>query len=173
MRYIQFFCLATVLFLVSACGPATEPDSKPATDTAPPATPASVHAGTWTLNVAKSTYMPGPAPKSQTLKIEAWGDDGLKYAADGVGADDKPTHSEFEAKFDGKDYDFKGNPDADTLSYKVIDANTLEATLKSKGVATITANVVVSADGKTRTVTQTGKDAQGRDLKIVSVYEKS
>jgi len=37
----------------------------------------------------------------------------------------------------------------------------------------ITANVVVSADGKTRTVTQTGKDAKGKDLKIVSVYEKS
>jgi hypothetical protein len=29
--------------------------------------------GTWKLNPAKSTYSPGPAPKSQTLKIEAWG----------------------------------------------------------------------------------------------------
>jgi hypothetical protein len=124
------------------------------------------------LNVAKSSYSPGPAPKSQTLKIEAWGDDGLTYAADGIGADDKPTHAEFQAKFDGKDYEFKGNPDADTLSYKRIDANTLEATLKRKGAAVITANVVVSPDGKTRTVTQTGKDAQNRDIKIVSVYEK-
>ena len=38
-------------------------------------------------------------------------------AADGVGADGKPTHSEFQAKYDGKDYPFKGNPDADALSY--------------------------------------------------------
>ena len=124
------------------------------------------------MNLSKSTYSPGPAPKSQTLKIEAWGDDGLKYAADGVGADDKPTHGEFEAKFDSMDYAFKGNPDADTLAYKVIDPNTLEATLKLKGNTTLTANVVVSADGKTRTVTQTGKDAQGRTVNIVSVYEK-
>ena len=72
--------------------------------------------GTWQLNLAKSNYSPGPAPKSQTLKIEAWGDDGVTYAADGVGADGKPTHTEFQAKYDGKDYSFKGNPDADRLS---------------------------------------------------------
>ena len=97
----------------------------------------------------------------------------MTYVADGVGGDDKPTHSEFQAKFDGKDYEFKGNPDADTLSYKQVDPNTLEATLKRKGTAVITANVVVSADGKTRTVTQIGKNAAGKDVKIVSVYEKS
>ena len=128
--------------------------------------------GTWKLNVAKSSFSPGPAPKSQTLKIEAWGDDGLKYSADGVGPDGKPTHAEFQAKFDGKDVPFKGNPDSDTLAYKRIDANTLQATTKLKGKATITAKVVVSKDGKTRTVTQTGTDAQGRTVKSVFVYEK-
>src|SRR5688572_7394981 len=29
--------------------------------------------GTWILNVAKSTYKPGPAPKSQTVRIEPSG----------------------------------------------------------------------------------------------------
>ena len=130
------------------------------------------HAGTWKLNLAKSSFSPGPAPKSQTLKVEAWGDDGLKYSADGVGPDGKPTHAEFQAKYDGKDAPFKGNPDSDTLAYKRIDANTLEATTKLKGKATITAKVVVSKDGKTRTVTQTGTDAQGRTVKNVLVYDK-
>lgn len=128
--------------------------------------------GTWKLNLAKSKYGPGPAPKSQTLKIEAWGDDGVKYTADGVGADGKPTHAEFQAKYDSKDYPFKGNPDADMLAYKRIDANTLEATLKLKGKPTITAKAMVSKDGKTRTVTQMGKDAQGRAVNITAVYEK-
>jgi hypothetical protein len=128
--------------------------------------------GTWTLNLAKSNYSPGPTPKSQTLKIEAWGDDGVRYAADGVGADGKPTHTEFEAKYDGKDYPFKGNPDADRLSYKRIDANTLEATTTLKGKNTTAIKVVVSADGKTRTVTQTGTNAQGQALNITSVYER-
>lgn len=174
MRFARYLCLFTILLLIlSACSPAAEKkEEAPAADAPAAAADANPHVGNWTLNVAKSTYKPGPAPKSQTLKIEAWGEDGLTYSADGVGADDKPTHSEFQAKFDGKDYEFKGNPDGETLSYKKIDANTLEATLKRKGQAVITANVVVSADGKTRTVTQTGKDAQGRDLNIVAVYEK-
>lgn len=163
MRSARYLCLFTFLLLLSACSPAAETETTPAD--------ANPHVGNWTLNVAQSTYSPGPAPKSQTVKIEAW-EDGLSYSSDGVGADDKPTHTEFQAKFDGMDYEFKGNPDADALSYKKLDANTLEATLKRKGEAVITANVVVSADGKTRTVSQTGKDAQGRAVNIVSVYEK-
>ena len=31
------------------------------------------HLGTWKLNVAKSKYSPGPAPKEVTMKIEAKG----------------------------------------------------------------------------------------------------
>jgi hypothetical protein len=133
---------------------------------------ADTNVGTWKLNLAKSTYSPGPAPKSQTLKIEAWGTDGVKYTADGFGADGKPTHTEFQAKYDGKDYPFTGNPDADVLSYKRIDPNTLEATTTLKGKNTTAIKVVVSADGKTRTVTQTGTNAQGQALNVSSVYDK-
>ena len=128
--------------------------------------------GTWKLNLAKSTYSPGPPPKSQTIKIEAWGVDGVKYAADGVDAEGKPTHSEFQAQYDGKENAFKGNPDADTLAYKRVDPNTVEATTKLKGVAATTAKVTVSKDGKTRTVSQMGKDAKGQTMNTVAVYDK-
>jgi hypothetical protein len=128
--------------------------------------------GTWKLNLAKSTYSPGPPPKSQTIKIEAWGEDGVKYAADGVDADGKPSHAEFQAKYDGKEYAFTGNPDADMLAYKRVDPNTVEATTKLKGKAATTAKVTVSKDGKTRTVSQMGKDAQGRTINTVAVYDK-
>ncbi len=128
--------------------------------------------GTWKLNLAKSKFSPGPPPQSQTLKIEAWGEHGVTYTSDGVGADGKPTHSEFQAKYDGKDNLFKGNADADTIAYRRINANTIEAVTKLKGKATINARAVVSGDGKTRTLTQTGKDAQGHDVNNVLVYEK-
>ena len=128
--------------------------------------------GTWKANIAKSTYSPGPAPKSQTLKIEAWGEDGVKYTADGVDAEGKVTHAEMQAKYDGKFYAFKGNADSDMLAYKRIDANTLEVTMQLGGKPMTTATVVVSKDGKTRTLTQKGKNAKGETINNVTVYDK-
>ena len=128
--------------------------------------------GTWKLNLAKSKFSPGPTPKSQTLKVEAWGADGVKYTADGVDAEGKPTHWELQAKYDGKFVPFTGNPDADMLAYKRIDANRVEATTQLKGKPAQTTKIVVSADGKTRTLTQTGKNAKGQTVKNVLVYDK-
>ena len=43
---------------------------------------------------------------------------------------------------------------------------------KVDGKPTVTTRVVVSADGKTLTATQTGKSAQGQDVKNVIVAVK-
>lgn len=126
--------------------------------------------GTWKLNLAKSKFSPGPAPKSETLKIEAWGTDGFKLTSDGVGADGKPTHAEYSAKYDGKDYP-TGSPE-NTTSYKRIDANNFEGISKVKGSVTTSVKVVISKDGKTTTLTTTGKDAQGREVANVTVFDK-
>ena len=128
-------------------------------------------AGTWKLNLAKSKYSPGPAPKSNVARLEA-SDGGIKAVSDGVGPDDKPTHTEFAAKFDGKDYPYKGSAAFDTITVKRIDDNTYEASLKGKGKATMTSRNVVSKDGKTRTQTQTGTDAQGKAINNTIVYDR-
>ncbi len=128
--------------------------------------------GTWKLNSAKSTYSPGPAPKSQTLKIGSWGANGVKYDADGMDAAGKPMHWAFQAQYDGKFVPFTGNPDADMLSYKRIDANTIESTSQVKGKTTTLSKAVISADGKTRTLTQTGKNAKGQDVHNVVVFDR-
>ncbi len=59
--------------------------------------------GTWKLNVEKSKYDPGPAPKSATAKIEAAGD-GEKLPADGVRGADSIIRVEYTAQYDGKDH---------------------------------------------------------------------
>ena len=83
-----------------------------------------------------------------------------------------PTHGEYSAKFDGKDYPWKGNPNADTISLKRIDDYAREAVTKKDGKVTITGKGVVSRDGKTLTIASTGKDAQGQDLNNTQVFEK-
>jgi hypothetical protein len=127
--------------------------------------------GTWKLNVAKSKYSPGPAPKSLTLKFEA-SPEGTKLTQEGVNAEGKSTPGGFTTKFDGTEVVYAGNPDADTAAPKRIDANTYENTWKKAGKVTITAKVVVSADGKTLTVTQAGTNGKGQPVSNVAVYDK-
>ncbi|MEO5861629.1 MAG: hypothetical protein ABIW48_05970 [Burkholderiales bacterium] len=127
--------------------------------------------GTWKLNVAKSTYSPGPAPKSMTLKIEAAGE-GEKLKAEGVRGDDTPIQVEYTAQYDGKDHPISGSPMADTVSLKRLDANTTERTDKKGGKVTQTLTRKLSSDGKTVTVTVKGTDAEGRPINNVAVYEK-
>jgi hypothetical protein len=134
--------------------------------------------GTWKLNVAKSKYSPGPAPQSNTVKFEGT-DSGIKLTADGVDSQGRKTHNEYTAKYDGKDnptkpmLDGKPNPNAaDSVAYKKIDDYTYEATTKLKGKTLNVAKHVISKDGKTRTVTTTGTNAQGQTLNDVTVFEK-
>ena len=127
--------------------------------------------GTWKLNTAKSKYSPGPAPKNLTLTWEATAD-GIKHSADGVTGDGNAMHSGYVTKYDNADVPYTGNPDADMASAKKIDDNSYENVWKKDGKTTITAKVVVSKNGKTMTITQTGTNAKGQAVHNVAVYDK-
>ena len=75
-------------------------------------------------------------------------------------------------KFDGKDYPLSGDPNANMRSYKKFNDHTLELTNKMDGKVTTTGRIVVSADGKTRTVTVTGTGADGKKITSTAVYDK-
>jgi hypothetical protein len=127
--------------------------------------------GTWRLNVAKSKYMPGPTPKSATSTYEAAGK-GYKVAVKNVSASGTTQYS-YTTNLDGKDVPVTGNnPNADMLAVRRIDARTLQSVSKKNGKVTITQRNVVAADGKTRTVTTTGTDAQGQKVNNVAVFER-
>jgi hypothetical protein len=126
--------------------------------------------GTWKLNEAKSKSSPG-LPKNVTVVVAAVGDN-MKVTLDGVDGDGKPTHSEWTGKFDGKDYPVTDDPTSDMRSYKTIDDHTLEFAAKKGGKVTISGKVVISVDGKTRTVTVSGTDAAGKKVTGTAVYDK-
>ncbi len=127
--------------------------------------------GTWILNVSKSSYTPGPLPKSAVNKFEPW-ENGMKATIDVVDGQGNKIHAEVAAKFDGKDYPIKGSPIADAVSLKRINDKHVEIVWKKGGKVAMTGKSVISADGKSTTVTQTGKDAQGRAINNVAVYDK-
>jgi hypothetical protein len=127
--------------------------------------------GTWKLNVAKSKYSPGPAPKEGTLKVESE-PNGLKITIHGTDAEGKPVHMEFSPKYDGKDVPVTGMPGTDTISMKKIDDYTIEAVSKKAGKPLVTTRTVVSKDDKTRTTTQKGTNAKGEKVNNTIVYDK-
>ncbi len=128
--------------------------------------------GTWKLNSAKSTYDPGPRPASETRVLEVWDKDGVKAATTTVGADGKTATRSYTAHYDGKDNPYVGTPDYDTIALTQIDANSTRAINKKGGKVVLTSDIVVSADGKVRTITMTGANLKGQKVHNVSVSDK-
>jgi hypothetical protein len=126
--------------------------------------------GSWKLNEAKSKLVAG-MPKNITVVYTAAGDS-IKGTIDGVDGQGKPTHNEWTGKFDGKDYPVTGDSMSDTRAIKQIDEHNYDITVKKAGKVTMTGKAVVSADGKTRTVTVNGTNAAGAKVESVSVYDK-
>ena len=126
--------------------------------------------GTWKLNASKSK-LSDAAPKNETVTYEAAGDQ-IKVTLEGTQADGTKTKTEWTGKFDGKDYPSTGNPNEDMRSCKQIDDRTLHVESKKGGKVGLSAHVVVSADGKSRTVTVHGTDAKGKKYTSVAVYDK-
>jgi len=127
--------------------------------------------GTWELNLAKSSFDPGPAPKSQTRTYESDGQT-VKHISNGVNAEGKPTQVAYTASYDGKDYPITGNPVADTISLKRIDNVTVEATLKKDGRVVSTTTRVISKDGKEILFKTNGTNARGEAVKNILVFDK-
>ena len=125
--------------------------------------------GTWKLNEAKSKFA-GKA-RNHTVTYEAAGDQ-TKVTVDGVDENGGAVHNEWTGKFDGKDYPVTGDATSDTRSYRRINNNTLTLTGKKGGKVTLTGRIVVSRDGKTRTVTTTATNAQKKRVTNVAVYDK-
>jgi len=125
--------------------------------------------GTWKLNEAKSKF--AGKTRNHTVVYETTGDQ-IKVTVDGVDESGGAVHNEWTGKFDGKEYPVTGDASSDARSYRMVDKHTLSLTGTKGGKQTLTGRIVVSADGKTRTVTTTSTDASGKKVTNVAVYDK-
>jgi hypothetical protein len=126
--------------------------------------------GTWKLNESKSKISPGTLKNTKVVYSSMFGQ--VKVKSDGIDANGKPIHAEWSGKIDGKDYPVTGDPNSDTRSYTKVNERTLTTTNKKHGKVRVTGQVVISADGKTRTVTINGTTPKGKKFKNVAVYDK-
>jgi hypothetical protein len=129
--------------------------------------------GTWKLNVAKSKFSPGPAPKAMTRVYTEY--NGLYTleqtitGAMGVDGNDSLVRSHYR---NGKEEKQTGNPLADSIVAKRIDANSWDLQLKTDGKVTGNVHRVVAHDGKSMIVHNTGKPADGVKYDDTLLFEK-
>ena len=135
-------------------------------------------AGTWKLNPSKSKYEPAElAAKSGTTTYTFTGNT-VTTIVDQVNAKGQKVHIEYTATLDGADHPWKGTIDGkpntgqDAVSFKKLDAHTYHVENKLKGKVLTTNHIVVAADGKSRTTTMTGTNADGQKIHNVVVYDK-
>ncbi len=127
--------------------------------------------GDWKLNVEKSKYSPGPAPKSLDLKVEEAGK-GVHVTTSEVRADGSTMATEYTGDYDGKDVPLKGSPIADTTSMKMINKSVVVRTDKKGGKRVATYRTTLSKDGKTYKVEMKAKTPKGVPVHNVLVFER-
>jgi hypothetical protein len=127
--------------------------------------------GTWKVNLAKSKFSPGPAPRSHTRTYTET-PQGIAFRLTGVAADGAPISRGSTFKYDGKDYPITGSPDYDVLALTRIDSNTVKSTQKNAGKAVGTITRAVSKDGKVMTLSSKGTSVSGSPYDNVLVFDK-
>ena len=126
--------------------------------------------GTWKLNVAKSKFSSSDSMTAGSrVYTEANGVYTLEQKLTGKDGKEMSSHAEYS---DGKDTKQSLSSRADTTHAKKIDANTWDFELKKDGKVVGHVHRVVSADGKTLTVHNTGELLTGHTGDETLVFDK-
>jgi hypothetical protein len=135
-----------------------------------------VQVGNWKANAAKSHFKTAPAPQSQVVAVAPQGKDGVKVTVNAVNAKGEKSTIEYAGQYDGKQNprteSGAGAVAGQTVTLKRMDAHTAERVTYLNGKKLVTEKWEISADGKTRTVTQSGVDPAGKPVDNVIVYDK-
>jgi hypothetical protein len=126
--------------------------------------------GTWDLNLAKSSFRPGPGPKAETRIYEMAGRH-LTITSTVVDPDGTSRTVRSTYMVDGRARPISGSPDVDSQSLTQIDRLTVEVRMMKHGEVIRTARRTVSDDGKMLTIASSGRDARGRAFDNVAVFD--
>ena len=127
--------------------------------------------GTWVLDLARSSFSPGPPLRSQT-RVYTETPDGIAFTLTGTSATGRPMRVEYTAPYDGRDHPLHGSPSSDSVALTAVDRFTVDAVEKKAGRAVFHVTRVISADGNRMTVTSDGTSATGTAIHNVLVFER-
>jgi hypothetical protein len=125
--------------------------------------------GTWKLNIAKSTFPPGPPPRSVTLTGVASGS-GVTVTADTATA----AGAAFTVAFDGKFHPITGSSAANAGAAFKTDPYTMESAYTKDGTLVQVSTFRFAMDGRSLTIATRGISviAAGQRVDNIAVYDK-
>ena len=126
--------------------------------------------GVWRLDTMKSRFT-GEGPRSVIEHFSRAGDE-VSYRRDMVDEQGRQVVITYSARFDGKEYPMLGNANADSVIIRRIDQHTMGLTYKKAGRVMSEHIRVISADGRTATLTAQRRDSHGEMLNHTVVLEK-
>lgn len=127
--------------------------------------------GSWELNLEKSGFSPGPAPRSKQITYERTAV-GIRYTATIVDSAGNTVTESWSGIEDGSDHPFAGAADFDTQSVRVTGRLRAEIIAKRGGRIALGGERVVSSNGRTLTIRLNGTNASGQVVRNELVYER-
>jgi hypothetical protein len=127
--------------------------------------------GIWKLDIDRSSFALGPAPKASVMNIEACGD-GLKLSTNTIDHQGNRTHMDAAYKFDGKDYPLNGSSVADTVAATRINDCKTEYVWRKQGKVAMATKIIVSMDGDTLRLIRTGMGVLGHMADELLIYDR-
>jgi hypothetical protein len=127
--------------------------------------------GTWKLNLEKSKYAEGAAPKSESRTYVATAV-GTTTTVTGVAADGSAISQSATLTYDGKDDAWTGSTTFDTVSLKKVNGTTVKAELKKDGKVVGHSTRTISDKGMVLTLSAAIKTAKGGTTHEVAVYDQ-
>jgi hypothetical protein len=125
--------------------------------------------GTWHLDLSKSTYRPGPPPRSQTRTYQKHRF-GIRATVRTVYADGRSTTVQTVYDYDQQEHPITGSEESDSILVTRTNAYTHEATFSHAGLTVGTFRREISRDGKQMTVTLKRRSPA---VDNVEVYDKA
>jgi hypothetical protein len=110
--------------------------------------------GIWQLDLAKSKYTPGPAPRREVRTYE-YEHEGVKATIVTIDANGQEAMVEYVASYNDVVALVTGSEQVDAIKMRRINDTTAESTLSYQGRAVGTARRVIAPDGKSMTITFT------------------
>jgi hypothetical protein len=127
--------------------------------------------GVWKLNMAKSNWQSGPAPKQQITTITVTGDQ-TRIRIEGIAADGTPTLVDYMIPTNGGMGKMAKSQAYDGVSAKMLGPGEREIDRLKDGKVVYTVVGKVSADGKSITTVSKGLNPLGQPTENTGVYDR-